>query len=50
MPVEIISWKDNRIKASVTSCIDNANITVNALFGSASTGDDKPPKPDRDRR
>jgi hypothetical protein len=45
MPVEIISWKDNGIKASVTSCIDNANITVNALFGSASTGDDKPPKP-----
>jgi hypothetical protein len=44
VPVEIISWKDNRIKASVTSCIDNANIAVNALFGSVSTGD-KPPKP-----
>jgi hypothetical protein len=45
---DIISWSDTRIKASVSRCPKNAGITVNALYGSASSGDSgggKPPKP-----
>jgi hypothetical protein len=47
--VDVISWKDNRIKASVSSCSSVGNVTVNALYGSDSTGDDKPPKPTRSK-
>jgi hypothetical protein len=43
--VDIISWKDDKIKASVTGCSTVTNVRVNALFGSAVSGDDKPPKP-----
>ncbi|MEN8262455.1 MAG: hypothetical protein ABFR82_03235 [Nitrospirota bacterium] len=44
--IDIISWTDTRIKASVSSCPGNATVTVNALFGSAaSSGGGKPPKP-----
>jgi hypothetical protein len=45
--VDVISWKDSRIKASVSSCSSVDNVTVNALYGSASSGDDKPPKPSK---
>jgi hypothetical protein len=37
--VDITSWSDTQIKASVSSCSRNATITVNALFGSASNSD-----------
>jgi hypothetical protein len=46
--VDIISWSDTQIKASVDSCSKKATITVNALYGSASSDSDgsgKPPKP-----
>ena len=43
--VDIISWRDNRIKASVSSCPTVMNVTVNALNGSAVSGDGTPPKP-----
>jgi hypothetical protein len=43
--VDIISWTDTRIKASVSSCPSNATTTVNALFGSETSGGGKPPKP-----
>jgi hypothetical protein len=47
--VDLISWSDTQIKASVSSCQKNATITVNALYGSASNSDSggngKPPKP-----
>jgi hypothetical protein len=33
--VDIVSWSDTQIKASVSSCTKRAIITVNALFGSA---------------
>ena len=46
--VDIISWNDNRIKASVSRCPDNPSITVNALFGTTGNGN-KPPKPDKGR-
>jgi len=42
--VDIISWKDTRINASISSCSSANNITVNTLYGSAATGS-KPPKP-----
>jgi hypothetical protein len=45
LPVNIISWKDNMIKASVSGCSTDAHIKVNTLFGSAAIGSDKPPKP-----
>ncbi|NIN35499.1 MAG: hypothetical protein GTO60_10575, partial [Gammaproteobacteria bacterium] len=32
--VNILSWSDTRIKASVSRCPKNAGITVNALYGS----------------
>jgi hypothetical protein len=47
--VDVISWKDSRIKASISSCSSVENVTVNALYGSASAGTDKPPKPTRSR-
>jgi hypothetical protein len=37
--VDIISWSDTQIKASVSSCSKKATITVNALYGSASSSD-----------
>jgi hypothetical protein len=46
--VEIISWTDTQIKASVTSCPKGATVTVNALYGSDSNSGGsggKPPKP-----
>ena len=47
--VDIISWSDTRINASVYSCQKNATVTVNALYGSAVNGDSvgggKPDKP-----
>ncbi len=45
---EIISWRNNRIKVSVSRCSDNDNVTVKALFGSATT-DNAPLKPDKGR-
>ena len=42
---DIISWNDNRIKVSVSSCSADARVKVNALFGTATSGPDKPPKP-----
>jgi hypothetical protein len=52
--VEILSWTDTQIKASVSSCSNKHTVTVNALFGSATNGDDsgggKPPKPCKGNR
>ncbi|MEW6599783.1 MAG: hypothetical protein AB1499_02320 [Nitrospirota bacterium] len=42
--LDIISWNDNRIKAVVTGCPGNGDITVNTLFGSYSSSN-RPPKP-----
>jgi hypothetical protein len=42
---EIISWADTRIKASVSRCLNGATVTVNALYGSATSSAGKPPKP-----
>jgi len=47
--VDIIAWKEDRIKASVSRCSTDLDVTVNALFGSATTGDDQPPKPCKGR-
>ncbi|MEN8262456.1 MAG: IPT/TIG domain-containing protein [Nitrospirota bacterium] len=44
---DIISWSDTEIRASVSSC-KNADVTVNALYGSATdsgSGGGKPDKP-----
>jgi len=46
--VDIISWLDDRIKVSVSSCSSVDNVTVNALYGSAATSN-KPPKPGKSR-
>jgi hypothetical protein len=43
--VDIISWRDNAIKASVSSCSTVMNVTVNSLYGSAASGNGTPPKP-----
>ena len=43
--IDEILQKDDKIKASVTGCSTVTNVRVNALFGSAVSGDDKPPKP-----
>jgi hypothetical protein len=46
--VDLISWSETQIKASVSRCSKNATITVNALYGSAfnsDSGGGKPPKP-----
>jgi hypothetical protein len=52
--VEIISWSDTQIKASVSSCSKRSTITVNALYGSASSADNggggKPDKPCKGKR
>jgi len=45
VPVDIIYWSDNKIRASVSRCYGNPGITVNSLFGTASTNSGKPPKP-----
>jgi hypothetical protein len=37
--VDITSWSDTQITASVSSCSNKATVTVNALYGSASNGD-----------
>jgi hypothetical protein len=42
---DIISWNDSRIKIAVSRCSNDDDITVNALYGSASTGSAAPPKP-----
>lgn len=36
--VEIISWSDTEIQATVSRCAPNATVTVNALYGSATNG------------
>ena len=44
--MNVTSWSDTRITASVSSCSNNAVITVNALMGSATSGSSgKPAKP-----
>ncbi|MEN8262454.1 MAG: putative metal-binding motif-containing protein [Nitrospirota bacterium] len=45
--LDIISWTDTQIKASVSTCSNNETVTVDALFGSATSSDVKPPKPCR---
>jgi len=45
--VDIISWSDTRIKASVSKCSGNATAKVNALSGSASSGNGSSGKPDK---
>ncbi len=47
--VDVISWTDNQIRASVFRCSNRAKVTVNALFGSAVKGEGKPPKPCKGR-
>jgi hypothetical protein len=36
--VELISWGDTQIRASVGRCSNRAAVTVNAVFGSATNG------------
>ena len=43
--VDIISWRDDRIKASVSSCSTDAGVEVYTLFGMPASGGNKPPKP-----
>jgi hypothetical protein len=45
--VAVTSWSDSQITAVVSSCSNNASVTVNALMGSATSGDNggKPAKP-----
>ena len=44
--VNVTSWSDTKITASVSGCSSNAAITVNALMGSATSGSSgKPAKP-----
>ena len=47
--VDILSWSDYQIKASVSRCSKRSTITVTALYGSATDsgngGGGKPPKP-----
>jgi hypothetical protein len=45
--VEIMYWSDTQIRASVSRCSNNATITVNALYGSATNGDSGSEKPDK---
>ncbi len=45
---EIIAWTDTQIHASVPSCSIRTTVTVNALYGTATSsnnGNGKPPKP-----
>jgi hypothetical protein len=45
--VAVTSWSDTQITAAVSSCSNNAAVTVNALMGSATSGGNggKPAKP-----
>lgn len=43
--VNVTSWSDTQIRASVSGCQNNAAITVNALMGSAISSGGKPGKP-----
>jgi hypothetical protein len=45
IPASVISWADTQIKASVSRCSSGATVTVNALYGSATSSGGKPPKP-----
>ncbi len=45
--VEIISWSDTQIKASVSRCSGKATVTVTALDGSATNSDSSGGKPDK---
>ena len=45
MPVDVTSWTDTKIKASVYRCSNGDAITDNALFGSATSSNGRPPKP-----
>jgi hypothetical protein len=44
--VDILSWSDTEITASVSNCSNNAAITVNGLLGSATSGNSDGGKPD----
>lgn len=48
--MDLISWTDTVIKASVSRCSSKATVTVNALFGSATSSGGKPPKPCRGKK
>ena len=50
--VNITSWSDTAIKASVSECRGNAPITVNAVMGSATSGSNggKPDKPGKGKK
>ena len=45
--VVITSWSDNRITAAVSSCQNNATITVNTLMGSTTSSGNVTGKPDK---
>ena len=45
--VDIISWSDTQITASVSKCSNNADITVDAVMGSATSGSSGGGKPDK---
>jgi hypothetical protein len=45
VPLDIIYWADNKIRAMVSRCYGNSGITVNSLFGTASIGNGKPTGP-----
>jgi hypothetical protein len=45
--VDITSWSDTQITASVSRCSNNATITVDAVMGSASSGSSGGGKPDK---
>jgi hypothetical protein len=45
--VDIISWTDTLIRASVSGCSGRDTVSVNGLFGFIKSGDGKPPKPCR---
>jgi len=47
--VDIISWTDTRIRASVSECSVKDVVRVKTLFGSVSNSNGKPPKPCRGR-
>jgi hypothetical protein len=43
--VDLISWTDTQIRASVSGCSNKDTVTVNSLYDSASSGSSKPTKP-----
>jgi hypothetical protein len=43
--VDLMSWTNTRIRASVSGCSNKDTVTVNSLYDSASSGSSKPPKP-----